>query len=564
MGAYGNTSEATPRSSDSDADELPDDREVCFFGSLDSGPNDDRDADGKSNLMEYRRGANPVQSLTRYANASVPTSGDGTSWQTAFKTIQEAIRAALEWDTVIAAQGTYQENINFCGKNFILRSTNPHDPSVVANTIIDGGKKGSVVTFQGSEDETCLLSGFTIRNGEAEEGGGIAGNGTHATIENNVITGNRAYTYAPCPGGGLASCHGMIRNNVISENSAARGGGLCWCNGTISGNVIKGNLAYPGLDYFGDSDAWSFVDGEGGGLFDCNGTIRDNSIVENSALKGGGLFGCGGTIQANQIAGNRAYAEESGEPHWARADGCGGGLYSCSGVVQNNTITGNSAEGPGGGIAESIGTIRNNTIADNSATTNGDGFYKCRGTILNCIVWGNTAKMGPQLCESCSPMYSCIQNWTVGGEGNTAAPPLFVDPNGPDNSLATYSDNNYRLLSDSPCIDEGGNEDWMLTTLDLDGNRRIFHGRTSLTVDMGAYEYGSSPFQILEVKKSAEGEPQIIWSSHPDDTCVVWSCSDLLDNEWVEEASIASQGTSTAWTDPDTSPARKFYRIELK
>jgi hypothetical protein len=35
---------------------------------------------------------------------------------------------------------------------------------------IDGNQAGSVVTFSGTEDEMCLLAGFTIRNGMFVEG----------------------------------------------------------------------------------------------------------------------------------------------------------------------------------------------------------------------------------------------------------------------------------------------------------------------------------------------------------------------------------------------------------
>jgi hypothetical protein len=132
---------------------------------------------------------------TRYVDASVSESGDGESWETAFKTIQEGIDAASDGDTVIVAEGIYYESIRFEGKNIVVCSTDPVDAGVVAGTVIDGNQSGAVVSFAGTEKETCTLSGFTIRNGRAAEGGGVCGGTwalrTRATIRDNAITGTQ-------------------------------------------------------------------------------------------------------------------------------------------------------------------------------------------------------------------------------------------------------------------------------------------------------------------------------------------------------------------------------------
>ena len=67
------------------------------------------------------------------------------------------------------------------------------------------------------------------------------------------------------------------------------------------------------------------------------------------------------------------------------------------------------------------------------------------------------------------------------GVGNITNEPLFVDLAGGD----------FRLQSNSPCINAGGYSDTLVTT-DFAGNPRVVGG----TVDMGAYEY-QTPSSVL-------------------------------------------------------------------
>jgi hypothetical protein len=397
---------------------------------------DNSDGDGLRDGLELLRGSDPVQ-VTPPGIFNVPS-------DTA--TIQESLCLSIAGDEIIVAPGTYPETLQFCGPDVILRSSDPGDSNVVGSTILDGGGAGPVVSLTGRESKACVLAGFTIRNGNARDGGGIEGNRTLARIQYNTITGNSA---------------------------ERRGGGLCECGGTIQNNTITGNSA-----------------GDGGGLWDCDGTIQNNSVSGNS----------------------------------------GGGLASCDGRIQNNTIAGNSAALSGGGL------------------------FWCNATIQNCIVWGNTPSSSPQLSGSGVPTYSCIEGWSGGGQGNISpkSGPGFVNPN----------DDDYHLQPGSPCIDTGKNEDWMLAATDLDGNPRVFHGGLSLTVDMGAYEYGSWSFRISQVLVETTGGLQLTWSSRPGGEFVIWSSTDLTSVSWVQEQTIPSAGDSTSWTDPSPGGSLKFYRVE--
>jgi len=288
----------------------------------------------------------PVTGAIWYVDVSVSASVDGQSWETAFKSIQEGIDASSDTDTVMVAQGTYVENIQFDGENIALSGTDPLDPAVVAKTIIDGNESGPVVTFSGSEDETCVLSGFTIRNGKAANGGGILGGTsdtpTQATIRHNVIAGNSAAQ----DGGGVQGCDGLIWNNVISGNSGAFGGGLNGCNGTIRNNLIAVNSA-----------------GSGGGLYDCNGTIESNTIAGNVAeVFGGGLRLCRATIGNCVIWGNTAPSE-------AQLSRSRGPTYSC---IQDGAGFGE------GSIADDPGFVDADGPDDNPATYE-DNNYRLAG-----------------------------------------------------------------------------------------------------------------------------------------------------------------------------------------
>ncbi len=559
-----------------------------------------------------------VSAKAWYVDDSVASSGDGTSWATAFKTIQEGIKAASDGDTVNVAAGTYLENILFKGKNITLRSTNPIDPGIVANTTVDGQQAGSVVTLTGKEDETCVLSGFSIVNGLATTGGGICGGTselhTLATIRNCVISSNAAVldSTGDFGGGGIAFCDGLIANNSITGNEVFHpsmmmvwgdGGGLFQCNGTITENSITNNDAEyhgGGLAACGGAISSNVITGnwanEGGGLYQCHGNVRNNTISENSAGWGGGLNDCDGIIEGNTVSENEGedngggfyncdgtienntITENSASQYggglfrcdarvetntiMANTAGFGGGLDECDGNIFSNLIARNSADHSGGGLANCSGGYSNNTIAENSAARGG-GLADCEGTMRNCIVWGNTAPSGPQTAGgSLLVTYSCIQSWSGGGTGNTNDNPNFMDPDGPDNDPGTYSDNDYRLKPSSPCIDAGDNRAWMATAVDLDGNPRILNGRYSDTVDMGAYEYVLFNFRLVKVERASDGKIRLTWTSRPDTTYGIHTSSDLKFWIWTGVVVPASGTGTTTWTDT-ISGSRRFYEVEL-
>ncbi len=374
-------------------------------------------------------------------DGAVETSGNGKDWKEAFKTIKEGIYAASDGDFVIVSQQKYFETVHFRGKNITLQSKDPGNLGVVKDTIIDGDQAGSVVTFSGTENGTCVLSGFTIRNGKATYGGGICGgtegNATLARIEYNIITDNSADF-----GGGMTCCDGTIQYNVIEKNIASEdGGGLYECNGGKVGNTISDNVSNRdggGLYSCGGTIRSNTISGNsadrnGGGLCDCDVLIIDNTIVGNSSgERGGGLYGCDGTIRDNEVSGNSVVESIGTGGGLADCDGDiisndilgnsavlgGGGLHGCDGSIQSNSISGNwctERDSAGGGLYECEATINHNTISDNSADFGG-GLYSCHGLIYSNTISLNSAAEDGGGASDCNGMI--LRNYII---ENTAA-----------------------------------------------------------------------------------------------------------------------------------------------
>jgi hypothetical protein len=446
---------------------------------------------------------------TWYVDGSIPQSGDGTSWESAFKTVQEAKGAVQERDTIIIAPGTYHRDGTYSPPGlaaplrgeadeggdtllvamcYTLRGTDPLDPHIVATTVLDGLR----IFISGACDETMVVSGLTLRGGKSiYDGGAISGNWndhSHATIENNIISNNMAEE----GGGAIANCDGIIRNNVIKGNwtegrYGSSGGALYDCDGVIEGNVIVGNWA----------------------------TLTEWTVMSGSA---------------------------------------GGALHACDGIIRNNIISGNWAWSWGGGVFECNGTIVNNTIVGNWAGEGAELMW-CDGTITNNIVWGNeSGPLGyPDFRGSSEPTYCCTDRWTGGGEGNISDDPRFLDAENGD----------FRLRADSPCIDAGYN-DPDLPEFDIAGMPRIMFGGKSLTVDMGAYE-----FYINQLTPGPEPhQTTFTWSSLADKTYSIFYTDDLF-NWHLATANFPSSGnTTTFWTDdgsltgvPPLLAPRRFYRL---
>lgn len=342
-----------------------------------------------------------------------------------FLTIQEAVNASVDGDTVLVALGTYYENINFRGKNILLTSYYIFDEDVrfITNTIINGSQPvhpdtASCVLIVSGEDSLAILQGFTLTGGTGTkwidehgagtyvEGGGILITLSSPTIKNNLIIDNEAIRTGSgvisAGGGGIRVGDGNphILNNVFISNSGMYGGALVL---NYTGAIVKNNIFYY------------------------------NEVYQ--AIPGVQTFGGGGI--------------------WVLAN-----FGATPKIIENNTIVANSSSGSGSGAAGK-----------------GGGILVWSTTIQakNNIIWGNTQTSGEQIALISSPStftYNLIEGGFA-GTGNINANPFFETTG-------------FYLSDSSACID-AGDPDPIFNDPEGDPGMGKWPSQGTTRNDMGAY-----------------------------------------------------------------------------
>jgi parallel beta-helix repeat protein len=385
------------------------------------------------------------------ATINVPTGGS----------IQAAINAASNGDTIVVAPGTYNENIVIDRKYVTVISS-----SGAANTIIDGGQRDSTVAISNVPNSgalTARISGFTIRNGRGAPGRGggftIVFN-ADPTIDNNVITSNTANGGN---GGGFMinfSSNPLIKNNTISFNTATvsqpaitgYGGGIFVqnkSNAVIYNNTIIHNNGFGGgggimVDVesaptiLKNTISTNNTPQIGGGvaLFQrANAVVEENVIANNTAGFGGGVYFemlSYATVRNNSIFGNKALTSQ------AYPSGKGGGIAifdSAQPTIIGNLIYDNMSDSGAGGIVISEGAnaqLSYNKIYNNTTTGSnfGGGVYiesplpdkKGYATMRNNQIYGNSAHNASAIYLSINAELNLINNTIVKNSDRIAAP----------------------------------------------------------------------------------------------------------------------------------------------
>ncbi len=213
----------------------------------------------------------------------------------AYPTIQEAIDAARDGETVVVMPGTYRENIRIREKRITVQSSDPDSSVVVRSTVIQGVEEGRPTIRIGSGSE-ATLAGFTLLAGPLEgyEGAkcGACFGIVYIREASPTVRKNRIVN-SPDTGIAIYESGAKIEENIISNNSADLPGGAIVVDSyrvapRITRNTFEGNSATSGgaifitstavLDATPACAAMTIVTGN---------TFRDNTATQ---FGGGAIF----------------------------------------------------------------------------------------------------------------------------------------------------------------------------------------------------------------------------------------------------------------------------------
>ena len=370
-----------------------------------------------------------------YVDPSASAPNNGTSWDNAYTTLQDALINAASGQEIRVATGTFYPDEG-PGQSNNLRSS----------------------TFQ-------LRSGVAILGGYPS-GGGLRDPATNVTTLSGDLDKNDGPHFANTSG----NAYHVVTGTGTDGSAFLDGFTIIAGNGRDDGNGGGGLLCNPGSP----------------ALANCN-------FLNNQAIFGGAIStenASTPTFTNCSFRGNRGVF--GGAIH--NKNNSSPSITNC--LFQGNKA--NNAAGAVLNTNFSSPTITNCSFQGNQATTLGGAIYNNTSSapaLSNCILWnneedGSTATPGASITSNgfSIPTYShCLaQNLDPIGTANLdgtnrATNPLFLLEINP--ALAPSTNGDLRLITGSPAVDAGANGDNPSST-DLAGNPRIQNS----IIDLGALE----------------------------------------------------------------------------
>jgi predicted outer membrane repeat protein len=257
-----------------------------------------------------------------------------------YPTIQSAINAAANGDTVLVAPGPYVERVDMKGKSITLKSTAGRTQTFIQ----PGAAAGGVISCVTGESAGCIIEGFTI---SGANGPGVAV--TSASPVFRLCAINQNYN-SSANGGGVAftgtSGSPRFEDCEFTGNWAVGREGGAMALAATSGTVTCVRCSFSANQSTGSFGGAIYASGTAVLLTEC--LFGANTVVATLGERQGGAIYSTGTLNAsgcvfsqNSVTMGRAPGAEPS----AR-----GGAVAASGNVSlvNCTFSGNRAEGPDG------------------------------------------------------------------------------------------------------------------------------------------------------------------------------------------------------------------------
>ena len=419
-----------------------------------------------------------------YVNVTA-TGGDGTSWETAFNSLQDALNVSSDDYEIWVAEGEYYPNTIAGNGN----STKDKAFVLKKNVRIYGGFNGSETNFHDRNWKTniTILSGDLNEDNIANDGDAYhviisSGDVGNACLDGITISGAynttditsssaitvKSNTISKKHGGGIYIINSspILKNLIIENNQVFNNGGGVYIGAidgisipTLTDVIIRNNSAQSGGGIYNESNSSLSA------IFSSKSSpvLTNVTISENTANVGGGIYN--NSANRHHITSSTTATTSIAKPALTNvrinnntATGNGGGMYNysfshatdfsasnasdASPVITNVEICGNKSGNQGGGIfnnsnatvvntgyteASSSPVLTNVLINGNYSVGNGSGMYNTSSasgiyaTSINNSVFTNVTISG----NKNNAVNSSVIHHYVNGTGSHNYNPQF-------------------------------------------------------------------------------------------------------------------------------------------